>query len=138
MSRFHHYKYDFLHIHHLHNHPFQQMNKIYLLGSSFFYDRQSKEYAIKILSKIKYYTSEPTLLIMDNLDMIYGTLYDLFNQRFISTSEYRYCNIVYEDFKENLSINEHFRCIIFKNQTDLETSEEKIENKLPSDRKSVV
>ena len=106
--------------------------KHYLLGSSLFFDENSKEYSIKILSKIKHFSNEPCLLILDNLDIIYGTLYDLFNQRFTANKENRYCNIVYEDFKESLSIDVNFRCIIFKNETDFDVQDKSIEKKLPS------
>lgn len=104
----------------------------YILGSSLFFDRRSKDYSVKILSKIKHYSSQASLLILDNLDLIYGALYDLFNQRFAQDSENRYCNIVYEDFKESLSIDANFRCIVFKNQSDFDIDRKFIEEKLPS------
>ena len=108
----------------------KQMN--YLQGSSLFFDKRSKEYSINILTKIKYYTSRPSTLILENLDIVYGALYDLFNQRFAQDKGDRYCNIVYEDFKESLLIHEHFKCVIFKNETDFDVNEKYIENKLPS------
>lgn len=104
----------------------------YLLGSSLFFDQRSKEYSVKVLSKIKHYSSEPTLLILDNLDIIYGALYDLFNKRFAQARENRYCNVVYEDFKDTLSIHAQFRCLLFKNETDFRASPKFIEEKLPS------
>ena len=100
-------------------------------GSSFFYDKNSKDYSVSILSQIKHYVKESTLLLLDDLDFIYGALYDLFNQRFASKKDSRYCNVVYEDFKESLSINLKFKCIIFKSQINF-INQSNFEEKLPS------
>lgn len=84
------------------------------------------------MSKIKHYSGEPVLLILDDLDLVYGALYDLFNQRFAENTENRYCNVVYEDFKETLFVDPNFKCIVFKSQQDLEDEKRHKEDILPS------
>lgn len=103
-----------------------------LLGSSFYFDLHSKEYSANVLSQICHYSQDSTVLVLDNLDNIYGALYDLFNQRFASSKDNRYCNVIYEDFKKTLVINQKFKCIILKNETDLLVEAHMVENVLPS------
>ena len=103
-----------------------------ILGSSFYHDKHSKEYSANILSKICHYSQESTILILDNLDIIYGALYDLFNQRFANSQDNRYCNVIYEDFKKTLLISPKFKCIILKDDIDLTIKAHLIENALPS------
>lgn len=70
---------------------------------------------------------------MDNLDIIYGVLYDLFNQRFsLGSSEDKYCNITFEDFRETICVHENFNCIILKQEHELHTPEKDLEKVLPS------
>ena len=81
----------------------------------------------------KYYVTKGFTVIMRDLEPIYPNLYDLFNQRFIlSGSDFRYCNITFENRSEVLRIDKDFRCVIIKNEKDLFTKSADIEAKLPS------
>ena len=83
-------------------------------------------------TSLPHYSHEPTILVLDNLDIIYGALYDLFNQRFVHKKTNRYCNVIYEDFKKTLLIHQKFKCFILKNENDLLHDPEIIEKVLPS------
>lgn len=81
----------------------------------------------------KYYVTQGYIVIMKDLEPIYPNLYDLFNQRFIlSGSDFRYCNISFENRSGVIQIHKDFRCIIIKNENDLFTKAADLEAKLPS------
>lgn len=106
---------------------------IVLAGSSFRFDRQSADYLQDKLNMFKYYVTKGFMVIMKDLEPIYPNLYDLFNQRFIlSGSDFRYCNITFENRSEILRIHKDFRCMIIKNEKDLFTESADLEAKLPS------
>ena len=105
---------------------------LYYLGSTFNFDQNSNQYAYKILKLVKLCAENDYTLVLDNLDYIYGSLYDFFNQRFAISHGRKYCNISFEDFKESVSVDPDFNCIIFKKKDELRLSRDEIENKLPS------
>lgn len=106
---------------------------IILAGSSFRFDRQSADYLQDKLNMFKYYVTNGFIVIMKDLEPIYPNLYDLFNQRFIlSGSEFRYCNITFENRSEILRIHKDFRCLIIKKESDLFAESADLEAKLPS------
>ena len=57
-------------------------NHIELVGSKYKADIKDGRYSEEILNKIKYIMETDDILLMQDLDMIYPSLYDLFNQNF--------------------------------------------------------
>ena len=55
---------------------------IELVGSKYKKDLKTGIYSEEILNKIKYIMETDNILILRDLDMIYPSLYDLFNQNF--------------------------------------------------------
>ena len=55
---------------------------IELIGSKYRADIKSGRYSEDILNKIKYIMETDDILLMQDLDMVYPSLYDLFNQNF--------------------------------------------------------
>lgn len=107
----------------------------FMLGSKLDFDIKSNQYAIEKIKRIKYYASQGFLIIMKDLENIYGVLYDLFNQRFSEESGSKVghtCFVTYEDFKEPILIHPDFRIILLKSENDLISDSANIERKLPS------
>lgn len=96
------------------------------------FDKVSDKYAYKYLKEFKHFASEGYTLLLDDLDIIYGALYDLFNQRFSDHEGKKYSSITFEDFKETVAVSEEFNCFILKEESQLQTESINIENKLPS------
>ena len=111
-------------------------NKVIVLaGSSFKFDQQSSNYLQDQLNMFKYYVTNGFTVIMKDLEPIYPNLYDLFNQRFIlSGSDFRYCNITFENRSEVVYIHKEFRCIIIKNEIDLFTKAAKAQEEGKEER----
>ena len=106
---------------------------VYLRGSTFEADRRSGSYATSYLKRLKYYAANGFTVVLQNLEFIYAVLYDLFNQRFsLNDSSLKFCNVTYEDYKDILKIDEKFRVIILKKESDLFTNQKDIERILPS------
>ena len=99
----------------------------FLCGSQFDADLENNKYSTEILKDIKLYIEEGYTIIMKDLDVIYGALYDLFNQNYLTVNEKNFCRITFENHKESVAIHDNFRLIIMqKSQNeikDIETSQ---------------
>lgn len=107
----------------------------FMLGSRLDADVKSNQYAIEKIKRIKFYASQGFLVVLKDLENIYGVLYDLFNQRFSEDSGSKAghtCFVTYEDFKEPMLIHPDFRIILLKSEHDLISDSAHIERKLPS------
>ena len=68
---------------------------IYYYGSSFKNDLEKEEYSYIMVNKIMVNMEQGNFLVLKNLDIIYPSLFDLFNQHFVSSNnpEVKYCRI---------------------------------------------
>ena len=106
-----------------------------MIGSKLDFDIKSSQYAIEKIKKIKFLASQGYLIVLKDLECIYGVLYDLFNQRFTEESSNgvgHTCFVTYEDFKDPILIKPEFRIVLLKSENDLITDTVNIERKLPS------
>jgi hypothetical protein len=106
-----------------------------MIGSKLTQDVKSSQYAINQIKKIKYFASQGYLIVLKDLECIYGILYDLFNQRFSEKQGEKVaqtCFITYEDIKAPVMIHPDFRIVLLKSENDLITDTKNIERKLPS------
>ena len=104
-----------------------------MLGSKLEHDIKSNQYAIDNIKKIKYFASQGYLIILKDLECIYGVLYDLFNKRFSENSNnniWQTCFVTYEDFKEPILIHPDFRIVLLKSDKELIINTKYIERKL--------
>ena len=76
---------------------------IELVGTK--YTKDLGRYSEEILNKIKYIMETDNVLILRNLDMIYPSLYDLFNQNFTIMGDKRYARIAFEYAKISSEVN---------------------------------
>ena len=93
---------------------------IEIVGSKYKQDITSGKYSEEILNKIKYIMESDNILILRDLDMIYASLYDIFNQNFTCMGDKKFARIAFEYAKISSEINKDFRVIIIVNKEKIE------------------
>lgn len=84
-----------------------------MIGSQFEKDVDQEEYSCRTLSTIINCLEDGTSLILQGLDYIYPSLYDLFNQNFTIISQKKTCKIALGTTNNSTcTVHEDFRCII--------------------------
>jgi len=91
-----------------------------LVGSNFDEDLSKEEYSFKTLSNIIIHMEKGDSIIMQNLDSIYPSLYDLFNQNFTIVSKRKNCRIALGSINNPMCyVNDNFRCTIIVDEKDV-------------------
>ena len=90
---------------------------IELVGTK--YKKDLGKYSEEILNKIKYIMETDNILILRNLDMIYPSLYDLFNQNFTVMGDKRYARIAFEYAKLSSEVNKDFHVVVIVNKNQI-------------------
>ena len=85
---------------------------IEIIGSKYKIDTKSGRYTEEILNKIKYIMETENILILKDLDMIYPSLYDLFNQNFTVMGNKQFARIAFEYAKISSEVNPNFHVVI--------------------------
>ena len=93
---------------------------IELIGSKYKADMKSGRYSEDILNKIKYIMETDDVLLMQDLDMIYPSLYDLFNQNFTIMGNKQYARIAFEYAKISSEVNRNFHVIVLVNNLQIQ------------------
>ena len=97
---------------------------IFYLGSQFENDQIGEFYSVKILNKIISIMEEGKVLILKDLESIYPSLYDLFNQNFTKVSNKNFARIALGSSNNALSqVHEDFKCIILVDENEIEKEE---------------
>ena len=91
-----------------------------MIGSIYKKDKKSLRYIQQTLNKIKLIIGTDTILILKNLDMIYASLYDLFNQNFSSFGNKKTVRIAFEYGKISSIVNKDFHAIIIVNKNQID------------------
>ena len=96
-------------------------NKSYieLIGSKYRNDINSGRYSEEILNKIKYIMETDNILILKDLDVIYPSLYNLFNQNFTIMGEKKFARIAFEYAKISSEVNKDFHIIVLVNKNQI-------------------
>ena len=88
-----------------------------------------RESNVELFSNIKSYISLGYFVIMKNIDELYGSLYDLFNQKFMDVEGRKYCYLYFGESKHRVEIHPDFNCAILidandgRHTTDIELSQ---------------
>ena len=85
---------------------------IEIVGSKYKIDTKSGRYTEEILNKIKYIMETDNILILKDLDIIYPSLYDLFNQNFTIMGNKQFARIAFEYAKISSEVNPNFHVVI--------------------------
>ena len=94
-------------------------NFIELVGSKYKKDIKSGRYSEEILNKIKYIMETNNVLILRDLDMIYASLYDLFNQNFTIMGDKKFARLAFEYAKISSEVNKDFHVIVIVNKNKI-------------------
>ena len=85
----------------------------FYIGSQFEEDLNTEEYALKVLNKIQVHMERGNILILKNLDSVYPSMYDLFNQNFTILSNKSYARLAVGSNTNTFAyVNKDFRCIV--------------------------
>ena len=85
---------------------------VILYGSTFVEDKVD-EYNYRILNKIILYMELDIVLILKDLDSVYGSLYDLLNQNYTKVGQKQHCRIALGPYSNPMCcVNERFRCVV--------------------------
>ena len=95
-------------------------NYIELVGSKYKNDIKSGQYSEEILNKIKYIMEAPNILILKDLDVVYPSLYDLFNQNFTNCGDKKFARIAFEYAKVSSQVNKDFHAVVIVNKRQIE------------------
>ena len=98
----------------------KKRNYIELVGSKYKKDIKSGRYSEEMLNKIKYIMETDNVLILRELDIIYPSLYDLFNQNFTRMGDKKFARIAFEYAKLSSEVNNNFHVIIIVNKNKIE------------------
>ena len=94
-------------------------NYIELIGSKYKSDIKSGKYSEEMLNKIKYIMEKDNILILRDLNMIYASLYDLFNQNFTCMGDKRFARIAFEYAKISSEVNKDFHTVVIVNNKQI-------------------
>ena len=101
----------------------QRKDYIFLTGSQFQDDKKAAEkgggYSEDLLNKIQYQMSKDCVLILKNLEVIYPSLYELFNQNYIKIGNKYFSKIAFASSKSSSEVNRNFRVILLITQDQL-------------------
>ena len=102
----------------------QGKDYIFLTGSQFQQDKKAAEkgggYSEDLLNKIQYQMSKESVLILKNLEVIYPSLYELFNQNYLKIGDKYFSKIAFASSKSSSEVNKNFRVILLITQQQLE------------------
>ena len=102
----------------------QKKDYMFLTGSQFQQDKKSAEkgggYSEDLLNKIQYQMSKDSVLILKNLEVIYPSLYELFNQNYIKIGNKYFSKISFAYSKASTEVNKNFRVILLITQQQLD------------------
>ncbi len=99
----------------------KEINIIYYIGSKFEKDLKEENYSATILNKIQYTVNQENVMVLRNLDSIYPSLYDLFNQNFIKAGRKSYARISLGYSKTHTYyVNDNFKCVVLLDSKDIE------------------
>jgi hypothetical protein len=92
---------------------------------------ENQDNQIELLSTLKSYVSLGYIVVMKNLDALYGSLYDLFNQKYMRMGEQQMCFLYYGESKQKVVVHDKFKCVVIQNSLTQATKED-IERKQPA------
>lgn len=94
-----------------------------ILGSRFSED-QDDEYNYRILNRIILCMEQPQVLILKDLDDIYGSLYDMLNQNYSIVQGKKHCRVALGPFSNpTCEVNDKFKCIVIIDESNIENTD---------------
>ena len=106
---------------HLLNNIMQELNKKYIFysGSQLKEDVNQEKYNEKLLNKIQLSLENGDVLVLKNMENIYPSLYNLFNQNFTILGGKKFARIVFANYKSYSVVNDEFRAIVLVDEEQI-------------------
>ncbi|XP_023933539.1 uncharacterized protein LOC112042729, partial [Lingula anatina] len=96
---------------------------VVIFGSQFEEDQQ-EEYNYRILSRIILCMESGVILVLRDLEKIYGSLYDMLNQNYTNVGKKRNCRIALGAYSNPMChVHQDFRCIVLVDQSKVDYSD---------------
>ena len=96
---------------------------ITIIGSRFEEDL-SEEYNYRILSRIIFCMERDCILILKDLENIYGSLYDMLNQNYAVVNKRKHCRVALGPYSNSMcQVNDDFRCIVLVDENKVDFSD---------------
>ena len=96
----------------------------FYIGSPFEHDKNSEGYALKVLNRIQEHMERGNILILKDLEPVYPSMYDLFNQNFTVIGGKNYSRLAIGSNTNTFAfVNNNFRCIVDVKSTKLDEEE---------------
>jgi hypothetical protein len=93
---------------------------------------RGKENSHELLSTLKSYINLGFVVVMKNLDELYGSLYDLFNQKYSEVEGRKYCYLYFGESKHRVEVHPDFKAIILLDaESELQGLELELEQPAP-------
>lgn len=90
-----------------------------LVGSHMVEDENGEEYGFRLLSDMILYMEKGTSVNLKDMDHVYSSLYDLFNQNFAFSGDRRYCRVALgAQFNPRCFVHNDFHVIVFMQDDD--------------------
>lgn len=90
-----------------------------ILGSRF-PDDEDDEYNYRVLNRIILCMEQPQVLILKDLDDIYGSLYDMLNQNYTIVQGKKHCRVALGPFSNpTCEVNDDFKCIVVIDESNI-------------------
>ena len=83
----------------------------YYLGSKFKEDKDKNFYSDDMLNKIKYQMEKNNILVLKDLEIVYPSLYELFNRNFVELNEKKFTYLGKSQTKT--LVNDNFKVIVY-------------------------
>ena len=97
-----------------------KINYVTYIGSPFKGDRMNISYQTEMIINIENSVAEGKVIILSDLEQIYSTFYDLFNQNYISKDGKKYCRISHGANIQKLAlVNEKTKFIVLVDKNNL-------------------
>ena len=103
-------------------------NYIFLIGSHLKNDIKLAEkgggYSESLLNKVQFQMCNDSVLVLKNLEIIYPSLYDLFNQNYTKMGDKQFSKIAFANAKSSSEVNRKFRTIVLVSQEQIDQKKE--------------
>lgn len=94
-----------------------------ILGSRF-QDDEDDDYNYRVLNRIILCMEQPQVLILKDLDDIYGSLYDMLNQNYTIVQGKKHCRVALGPFSNpTCEVNDEFKCIVIIDEFNVENTD---------------
>jgi len=95
--------------------------KLVVIFGSKFEEDQTEDYSYRILNRIILCMESGSILVLKDLDSIYGSLYDMLNQNYTEVGHKKNCRIALGPYSNPMcQVDNNFRCIVLVDEQKID------------------